>query len=87
MRTEQNFQDALILFDAAESGSILDVFVGNGKFTDLDVEYEKLNLLITGLRTIVNMDVHFPGEILKDETELVVAMKARARYILRSIGA
>lgn len=71
---ERNFRKAIDYFNVAEN----DAFQEH----DLDVDYEKLNVLITGLRSIIA--IKSDGWRYEDT---IAKMKGRARYILRYIGA
>ena len=70
---ERNFLDAINFFNVADSDAFQE--------DNLDIEYEKLNVLITGLRSIIAI------EQTSGYAPQVAAMKGRARYILEFIGA
>jgi hypothetical protein len=74
---EQNFLKAIKFFDEADAG----LQVGEFDIA-YDTEYEKLNVLVTGLRSIIAMN-----PVNTDDDVIISKMKGRARFILRSIGA
>ena len=75
-KAEQNFLQAIAFFSEADAG-----YVDPDFDIDYDVEYEKLNVLITGLRSIIAI------EQTSGYAPQVAEMKGRARFILSHIGA